>query len=103
MFLENAIWLQILRSYKFYEVTNITVLTSHGAVVSLWTIKGLLQTQRFFSVLAPLGGIWTARKITAKFQDSSVFKALFIFLRNEQREYSWKVSITNKLKSISGK
>lgn len=94
----------MLFGYKFYEVTNIAVLTSHGAVFSLWTIKGLLQTQRFFfSVLAPLGGIWTARKITAKFQDSSVFKPLFIFLRNEQREYSWKVSITNKLRLISGK
>ena len=99
-------FLKMLFGYKFYEVTNIAVLTSHGAVVSLWTIKGLLQTQRFFfffSVLAPLGGIWTARKITAKFQDISVFKALFTFLRNEQREYSWKVSITNKLRSISGK
>lgn len=96
-------FLKMLFGYKFYEVTNIAVLTSHGAVISLWTIKDLLQTQRLLSVLAPLGGIWTARKIAAKFQDSSVFKALFIFLRNEQREYSWKVSITNKLRSISGK
>ena len=84
--------------YFRFELFDFTLFCEDDKFLENEFSKDLLQTYRFNAFEWYLN----SKKITAKCQRSSVFKVLFVFLRNEQREYSWKVSITNKLTSISG-